>query len=56
MRRVFFGLLFFSLTAASGAFGDAAAAPISDPGGSPSKPSPVEQMHPSGQAGLEGSA
>ena len=47
---MFFGLLFFSLTAGSGAFGNEAVAPSSEPGGSPSKPSPVEQMHPSGSS------
>jgi hypothetical protein len=46
MHRVFFGMLFFSLTACRGAFGGEALAPGSDPGGSPEKPSSAGQMHP----------
>ena len=46
MRRVFFGMLFFSLTACRGAFGGEALARGSGPGGSPEKLSPAGQMHP----------
>ena len=45
MRRVFFGLLFFSLTACSGALGGEAS--TADPGGLPEKPSSAGQLrHP----------
>ena len=47
MRRVFLGLLFFSLTACRGAFGGEALAPSSDSGGLLEKPSPAGQLHPS---------
>jgi hypothetical protein len=47
MRRLFFGLLFFSLTASGGAFGGEALAPSSDSGGSLEKPAPAGQLHPS---------
>ena len=47
MRRVFLGLLFFSLTACSGAFGGESPASNSDRGGSLEKPAPAGQMHPS---------
>ncbi len=47
MRRVLFGLLFFSLTARGGAFGGEAQAPSSDLRGSLEKPSPAGQSHPS---------
>ena len=47
MRRRFFGLLFFSLTACSGAFAGEALAPSADPGSSLEKPSQAGQMHPS---------
>jgi hypothetical protein len=39
MRRVFFGMLFFSLTASGGALGGEVPAPASDPGASLQKPS-----------------
>lgn len=47
MRRVFFGLIFFSLTACSGGFAGEAPAPGSDPGVSLEKPSPAGQGNPS---------
>jgi hypothetical protein len=49
MRRVFSGLLFFSLTA-SGAFGGEALAPSSDAGASLEKPSSAAHTHPSGSS------
>jgi hypothetical protein len=45
MGWVFFGLIFFSLTACSGAFADETLAP--EPGGSLLKPSPAGPRHPS---------
>jgi len=47
MRRLFFRLLFFSLTACSDAFGGEALAPGSDPAGSLKTPTPVGHLHPS---------
>jgi hypothetical protein len=47
MRRTFFGLLFFSLTACSGAIGGESSTARSDPGGSPEKLSSAGQpRHP----------
>jgi hypothetical protein len=45
MRRLWFGLLFLSLMAFSGAFAAETSPAISDPGGSPERPSSAGRLH-----------
>src|SRR5258708_16670 len=47
MRRLFFGLLFFSVTVCRGAFGGEALAPGSDPAGLKTPALPAGDLHPS---------